>query len=59
MKTYLINQNGETIIKQIKSKPLQNKISLEQKLHQRKQSIQKSQTKIEPIQTIQPNFINT
>lgn len=59
MKTYLINQNGETVIKQIKSKPLQNKTSLEQKLHQRKQSIQKSQTKIEPIQVSQPKFINT
>lgn len=53
MKTYLINQNGETVIKQIKSKPLQNKISLEQKLNQRMLSIQKSQNKIEP------NFINT
>ena len=59
MKTYLINQNGETVIKQIKSKPLQTKNSLEEKLNQRKQSIQKSQTQIEPKQILQPNFINT
>jgi len=55
MKTYLLNQNGETIIKQIKSKNMQNKMSLSQKLEQRKKSIQNQH---QQQQNQQMNFIN-
>lgn len=57
MKTYLINQNGETVLKQIKSKTLKNPTTLGQKLEARKKSIQQSHL---PKVTVQnQNFVNT
>ena len=57
MKTYLLNQNGETIIKQKNSKPsVQHKNTLENKLSQRKLSILARKQKEIAIQF--PNFKN-
>ena len=59
MKTYLLNQNGETIIKQINSKQIPKKTSLSNKLEERKKTIQQKQkTSFINLEKPKPAFIN-